>query len=169
MMRRSQIAALRKRQEAISEPIEFSSKSAPYPELSNFYISPLTVGGRQHRTVESYFQSQKFPDFPAHQERIRMASSPKEAKKLGRERKRATMRSDWESVKIGVMATGLSAKFRQNPRLKAILLGTMDRELREKSRWDSYWGTGRDGRGKNQLGKLLMSLRDDLAAEQGPV
>jgi diaminohydroxyphosphoribosylaminopyrimidine deaminase/5-amino-6-(5-phosphoribosylamino)uracil reductase len=27
---------------------------------------------------------------------------------------------------------------------------------------DAVWGVGRDGRGGNLLGKLLMELRDDL-------
>ena len=34
--------------------------------------------------------------------------------------------------------------------------------LREKSWWDSYWGTGRDGKGKNRMGYLLSIVRNEL-------
>ena len=40
------------------------------------------------------------------------------------------------------------------------------RELVEKSRWDSFWGNGRDKKGRNMLGKLHMKLRAEYLEEK---
>ncbi len=39
---------------------------------------------------------------------------------------------------------------------------TGDKILIEHTENDSYWGDGRNGQGKNRLGKLLMKLRTEL-------
>ena len=35
--------------------------------------------------------------------------------------------------------------------------------------YDYYWGVGRDGRGHNVFGKVLMAVRDKLMQEQDAV
>ena len=60
------------------------------------------------------------------------------------------------------MFKALQAKFTQHKDLKELLLSTKNRELVEHSPFDSYWGDGGDGLGKNKLGILLMKLRKDL-------
>ena len=37
----------------------------------------------------------------------------------------------------------------------------------ESSLYDHYWGCGRDQRGHNYYGKMLMDVRDKLRAERG--
>jgi cytidine deaminase len=69
------------------------------------------------------------------------------------------------------MATVLRAKF-QAPELRRKLLATGDRELIEGNNWrDTTWGCIRDKegnwKGRNELGKLLMQIRDELRAEEG--
>lgn len=76
--------------------------------------------------------------------------------------KHATVRSDWERVKDVVMRDGLMAKFSQNAAMKKMLLETGDAVLVEKSPRDSYWGIGKDGKGRNRLGELLMEVREAL-------
>ena len=71
-------------------------------------------------------------------------------------------RNDWEEVKEEIMFKALQAKFTQHDKLKQLLVGTKNRQLVERSPYDSYWGDGGDGSGKNRLGVLLMRLRDDL-------
>jgi hypothetical protein len=51
-------------------------------------------------------------------------------------------------------------------RVKAKLLATKDAMLIEHTAKDSYWGDGGDGRGKNMLGQILMSVRKELANEK---
>ena len=43
-----------------------------------------------------------------------------------------------------------------------MLIKTGNILLKEKSWWDSYWGTGRDGKGKNRMGYLLSIVRNEL-------
>src|SRR5262245_20341663 len=91
-------------------------------EFSNFAPYPITIDGQRWPTSEHYFQAQKFED-PAYREKIRRANSPMLAARLGRDRKQK-LRSDWESVKVGVMRTAVLAKFTQHEQLRAILLST---------------------------------------------
>jgi ribA/ribD-fused uncharacterized protein len=113
-------------------------------------------------TVEHYFQAQKFPADPDLQEKVRMAKTALGAKRLGRT-KTATFRSDWETIKDEVMEKGIKAKFRQNQLLAALLVETSSAYLIEKSRSDSYWGSGPNGCGLNKTGKILMRVRGELS------
>jgi ribA/ribD-fused uncharacterized protein len=142
--------------------IEFNSKSASYSELSNFHWAPFTLEDKIWNTVEHYFQAQKFPTDPALQERIRLAKTSLGAKRLGRT-KTAAFRSDWETVKDDVMYAGIKAKFQQNPDLATLLKETGTAFLIEKSRSDSYWGSGPNGCGLNKTGRILMKVRLELS------
>jgi ribA/ribD-fused uncharacterized protein len=77
----------------------------------------------------------------------------------------------WDAVKFEVVQLANVAKFSQNEELRAILLGTGDRELVEAATNDRIWGIGMDekqGRatmntrenwGHNLLGKALVGAR----------
>ena len=54
-------------------------------------------------------------------------------------------------------------KFPHRPALRRKLLATGDRELIENSWRDNFWGWGPNRDGKNQLGKLWMEIRSELA------
>ncbi len=144
----------------MDDPIYFYSKLDAYYELSNFAPFGCEVDGTYWPTVEHYFQAQKFPD-REYRERIRKASSPKHAKSLGRSRAHP-IQPNWDTIRDDVMRVALRGKF-SNPKLKAVLLGTGNRQLVEKSPYDKYWGCGKDGTGENRLGVLLMELREALA------
>lgn len=125
--------------------------------LSNFHRAPFRWRGGEWPTAEHSFQAAKTRD-EAQRERIRAARSPAEAKRLGR---RADLRPDWERVKDHVMHSILQAKFAL-PELRDALLATGDAGLVEGNTWgDVYWGRV-DGRGRNQLGRTLMRIRDDI-------
>ncbi len=88
-------------------------------------------------------------------ERIWEQPSPGKAKRVGRQ---APIREDWEEIKIEVMHSILSQKFRR-VQLWDRLLATDDAELIEGNTWgDKFWGVC-DGEGENNLGKLLMKIR----------
>ena len=63
------------------------------------------------------------------------------------------------------MQEALHAKFTQHEDLRIKLLETGDAELVEHTKNDVYWADGGDGSGQNKLGKFLMTLRAQLAAE----
>ena len=61
------------------------------------------------------------------------------------------------------MLRGLRAKFEQNSSLKKKLLETGERQMREHTGRDKYWGDGgKKNVGLNRLGKLLMEIREQL-------
>ena len=85
--------------------------------------------------------------------------NPAEAKKRGRT---LTLRPDWDVVKVRLMYEICMCKFLQNPELRQALLETGDCILVEENTWgDSFWGTV-NGRGENQLGRILMDVRAKL-------
>jgi ribA/ribD-fused uncharacterized protein len=143
--------------------IEFYSVNAEYGELSNFALYPIKLRGKLWPTSEHFFQAQKFEN-RADQEEIRKVSSPMIAARMGRDRKRK-LRRDWERVKVGIMREAVEAKFRQHAELGELLLATGDAKLVEHTENDDYWGDGGDGSGRNELGRILMAVRDALRAE----
>jgi ribA/ribD-fused uncharacterized protein len=121
----------------------------------------LILDGKEYLTVEHWFQSQKFIN-PELQEKIRLAPTPQKAKFLGKQRDSSFL-SNWDTLREDVLYKGLKAKFEQNIVLYTKLLATGDQELKEDSSWDSYWGIGRSGQGKNRMGYLLMKLRSEFS------
>ena len=152
-----------KQSEPAREPIRFYSVTAEYGELSNFAPYPIVLKGKRWPTSEHYFQAQKFAN-AKDQEEIRAVSSPMIAARMGRDRKRK-LRRDWERVKIGIMREAVEAKFRQHDDLRALLAATGDAKLIEHTENDDFWGDGGDGSGRNELGRVLMAVRESLARE----
>lgn len=144
--------------------IHFYSVHAEYGEFSNFAPYPIKLRGKVWPTSEHYFQAQKF-EATAEQDQIRKAKTPMIAAQWGRDRKRK-LRRDWERVKVGVMREAVEAKFRQHEELTALLLETGDAVLVEHTENDEFWGDGGDGSGRNELGRVLMAVRDQLRRER---
>ena len=129
--------------------------------LSNYYASPITYEGVEYPTVEHAFQAAKTLDVET-RKRIAAMNTPGEAKYMGR---CVTLRKDWEQVKFSVMKELLELKFRSNTALALRLLATGDAYLIEGNTWnDTIWGVC-NGKGQNNLGKLLMEVRSELDAE----
>lgn len=111
----------------------------------------------QYPTVEHAFQAAKTLDLESRR-LVALAQTPGEAKRLGRN---LILRSDWESLKIGVMRKCLRLKF-ENIELRQKLIDTGDEELVEgNNHGDKFWGIC-NSEGHNNLGKLLMELRNTL-------
>ena len=130
-----------------------------YYFLSNFYEVPVTYDNITYQNNEAAFQAQKTLDKNKREEFAFL--DPAAAKKYGR---KVQLRSDWESVKVDIMYEICKAKFTQNPELTEKLLATGDEELIEGNDWgDMIWGQV-NGKGQNNLGKILMRIRSELAA-----
>lgn len=71
------------------------------------------------------------------------------------------MRDDFEDNKIKIMYRCVYKKFKQNEHLRDILISTGESDIEERS-YDRFWGTGYNGGGRNELGKILMKVRDKL-------
>ena len=125
--------------------------------LSNFFNSAVTYNGITYRNNEAAFQAQKTLDKEKQKEFAFLEPAP--AKRAGRKVK---LRSDWEKVKFGIMYEICESKFTQNPELAKMLIATGDEELVEGNNWgDTVWGKV-NGKGQNNLGKILMQVRDKL-------
>lgn len=144
----------------MAEVIHFYRVSDEFGCFSNFAPYPIRMGGKAWPTSEHYFQAQKFED-ASHREAIRKTRSPMIAARMGRDR-RKKLRRDWESVKVSIMTAAVRAKFSQHSEIRATLLGTGDAKIVEHTENDAYWGDGGDGSGRNMLGQILMSIRDEL-------
>lgn len=130
-----------------------------YEFLSNFYPTKVLFEGILYYNSEAAYQAQKCLR-QADKEQF-AALSADEAKKLGQ---KIEIRPDWDNVKFNIMEQIVYEKFTQNPALAQDLLNTEDRILKEGNYWkDLYWGVDlKTGEGENNLGKILMSLREDF-------
>lgn len=140
--------------------IRFYSRIEQYGEFSNFAHYDIDIDGLTYPTVEHYFQAMKFPGHE-HAEKIRLASTPMIAKRMGRTRN-VPLREDWEDVKLDIMREAVRAKFTLYPELTNLLLSTGDEELIEAAPTDYFCGCGRSGTGQNWLGRILMEVRAEL-------
>ena len=137
---------------------KIESFSGEYRFLSNFYPCSVELDGETYTSVEHAYQAAKTLDI---EERtiLRTTGPANIVKKLG---KSVTVRSDWESVKVEIMADLVWQKFSNNAELKDKLLNTEDFELVEGNWWnDTFWGVC-NGTGHNYLGKILMAVRNEL-------
>ena len=142
-----------------------SSFTGEYHFLSNFHPSPILFRGETYPTAEHLFQALKTRDGTIRKQ-IRLATVPGIAKMMG---KSIHLRGDWEEVKYKLMYMVVKLKFQQNPELKEALLATKNGSLLEGNTWhDNYWGSCfckvcLGVKEKNQLGKILMSIRRILS------
>lgn len=145
------------------EPLYLSRSDDSNP-LGSFSRHDFSLDDADWPTVEHYFQGMKFTD-PKQRAAIRNASSPAEAKQLADKHARA-VREDWKKIRRTVMTRGLYIKCLTHPEVAEALLKTAPQKIVENSMYDYYWGCGRDGRGHNTYGKVLMAVREKLQKER---
>lgn len=130
-----------------------------YRWLSNFWPSVVELDNAMYASVEHAYQAAKTLDESWRVKLTKPTLTAAGAKKIGQ---RVPMREDWEDVKIGVMRDLLVQKF-TNLTLRQALIDTKGEELVEGNWWgDTFWGVCK-GKGRNELGKLLMEIRDELS------
>ena len=131
--------------------------------LASYSKHAFELDGFEWPSVEHYYQAMKFEDAD-YREQIRLASHPADATKLGKSKK-YSRRKDWDKLKVTFMTRGSYIKCRTHPEVAQALLDTGDLNIMEVSQYDYFWGGGRDLRGNNEFGKLLMGIRDKLREE----
>ena len=110
---------------------------------------------------------------------VATAPTPEEAARIGRlaERSRPDLiRADWDTAKLAVMRLALLAKYSGHSDAREMLLGgqgmvsedmSAPPVLVEDSPNDYFWGRGHTRFGRNQLGRMLMEVRGEVAALGG--
>ncbi len=72
-----------------------------------------------------------------------------------------------EQVKTQVMREAVLKKFLTHIDIQATLISTDNQLIVENSPTDYYWGCGGDQSGYNHLGKILMSVRQEICQQSG--
>lgn len=143
--------------------IYFYKVQNPYGCFSNFSRHGIHLHGEDWLTVEHYYQAQKFVNTVNAElvTVVKLVPTPTEAAQLGRD-PRYQVRSDWEVVKLEIMREAVLTKFLSHLEIQKILLSTGERVIVEDSPTDYFWGCGIDRTGENHLGKILMSVRQQI-------
>ena len=139
--------------------------------LSNFSAFTVHRHGIRFDTAEHAYHWEKF-NYPAfsdkHEENlravreaIRLAPSAHEAYKRAQDYKEY-QDAAWYDNREAVMREILIDKINQHEYVKRKLLDTGYRELIEDSWRDDFWGWGPNKDGQNKLGKIWVSIRDDI-------
>ncbi len=149
------------KKEEIKDTNPITSFRGEYKFLSNFYPCNMP---EVCPTAEHFYQSLKTTD-KKWRERIKAATTPGKAKRLGRQ---APLKAGWNEDRLEAMWATVWLKFiHQDLRYKLIQTG--DRELVEGNNWgDTFWGVC-NGVGENHLGKILMNVRQELKEMWGDV
>lgn len=142
--------------------------SAWHPLFSNFAPTPIIVdlpgiGRVAADTGEHAYQAAKTLD-PIERSLILAMETPGWAKRRGRV---APLRPQWDDgIAIEAMRAVVRAKVEQYPNVRKALEATGDRPIIEVTAWnDTIWGTTKTGKGANQLGQILMEVRDEVGVE----
>lgn len=175
-MRNNREAELKNRH--IGEMIGFYHEYEDYGCFSNWYKADFEYAGIKYSSVEQYMMFQKVSMFHQYElaDAIMETDDPSIINKLGQTRFRNFNPKLWDSLAYTIVKRGVKAKFAQNEELLEILLSTGESVLMECSANDIIWGIGvgidsddiynpSAWSGKNQLGRILMSVRDELREE----
>lgn len=158
--------------------IGFYHEFDDYGCFSNWYPASFEYAGKKYSSVEQYMMYQKVTMFGQYElaEKIMSTDNPVTIKKLGATRFNVFNPKVWDSLAYTIVKRGVKAKFAQNFNLFNELMSTGDAILMECSENDTIWGIGLDiddkriynpelWRGNNQLGRILMSVRDEFREE----
>ena len=137
-----------------------SELKGEYRFLSNFWSCFIEYDGNLYPSLEAAYQAAKCANYD--DRKYFTTAKASDAKRRG---KVVEMQPNWETIKVEIMLQLLRQKFHQEP-LRTMLLDTGTQEIQEGNWWgDTFWGTC-NGYGANQLGKLLMQVREELKSEQ---
>lgn len=130
--------------------------------FSNFSSFQVEWRGRLWPTSEHAYQAAHFFDSaPDLVEKIFNSRSAHEAYKIAKANGDKAP-ENWEEIKVGIMLDICRHKLEQHPYVKQKLLDTKDWPLAEDSPKDPFWGWGSDRKGRNELGKVWMKLREEI-------
>ena len=138
--------------------------SGEYRWLSNFYITPVKFEGITYKSSENAYQAAKV--FQEDRDML-YDVTPSKAKMLWKELEPLYDAKSWDAVKFGIMEQIVFNKFRSNKDLAVKLVKTGSRYIEETNHWgDTYWGVDLHGHGENNLGYILMAVRNYLNVSQ---
>lgn len=141
-----------------AEPVTFFEKE--YYMLSNWSAHAIVVDGVEYKTVDHAYHAAKFDD-PKIKLKISSASSPLMAKQVANDflhlQKELT-----QDEKVEIMKKLNTIKANQHKEVSDALIKSANAEIIEDSPFDDFWGIGANGKGRNELGKIWMEIREQI-------
>lgn len=141
----------------MSEPINFIENRWHY--LSPFSAHEVEINSVIYKTAEHAYQTLRMT--PSVHKRIMDTRSPQDAWREAQLCKEEG-RLDSSVDKNELMEKIFRAKLDQHQDIKDVLIESAMTTLLKVWPTDYYWGTGADGSGENNMGKLWMKLRSEL-------
>lgn len=142
---------------ANTDPINFLETR--FHDLSPFSAHEVKIDGLVYKTVEHAYQALRV--MPEARQEIMSARCPMDAWRLGQVCKdEGKLLPNFD--KLALMEIIFRAKLAQHPDISKVLKMSNGRELLKVHDSDYFWGTGTDGTGENQMGKLWMKLREEI-------
>lgn len=146
-----------------------------YSPLSNYHLAAFSVDSVRYRSMEQYMKAHmalSASDYVAYQH-IMDEWAPKRYKDI---RIRNLNYDKWDATRQAIMMTGLRRKFEQSRKCREKLLSTGSAIIIHATVRDRILGTGLDiddeatmdstkWVGLNELGQMLMEVRDSYAAQ----
>ena len=130
--------------------------------FSNFSSFQVEWRGRLWPTSEHAYQAAHFFETsPELVEQIFNAKSAHVAYRLAKDNALKVVKN-WDDIKIDIMLDICRHKLQQHDYVREKLLLSNDVLMVEDSPVDSFWGWGPDRKGRNELGKVWMKLRQEL-------
>ena len=142
-----------------NSPIDFIENG--FMHLSSFSAHEVTIDGVVCKTVEHGYHALRIKP-GLQRDSILSQRSPLDAWREGQKHKNTEALQVEGYNKLALMEKLCRAKLEQHNDIKDILLVTGARKLLKVFDTDYYWGTGADGSGENQMGKIWMRLRTEL-------
>jgi ribA/ribD-fused uncharacterized protein len=134
--------------------------------LGSASLHSFELDGKTWPTVEHYYQAMVFENQPSLVNKIMFTKTAIDAAKVGKWRF-WQKRKDLKKVQSIIMTRALYTKCKTHADVAQALLDTDQLRLVENNNYDYYWGCGRDRRGENAYGKVLMNVREKLLEEKG--
>lgn len=130
--------------------------------FDNFSSFQVDYMGRRWATSEHAYQaSHFFVTAPELVEEIYNARSAHDAYKIAKANSDKAP-ADWDDIKVDIMYDICTHKMLQNPYVFEKLQLSGDLDIVEDSPKDSFWGWGPNRDGRNELGKIWMTLREQI-------
>lgn len=128
--------------------------------LSSCSNHPLLLENKNWLTCEHYVHANLVASSVL-AEQIENARSGAEAHSMAKPWYRFK-RKGWKSLRRVLMTRAFYTKVQMYEGVAKALLETGDQLIIETSLYDHFWGVGRDQRGDNTYGKVLMDVRSKL-------
>jgi len=136
-------------------PITFSD--GKYYLFSNFSAHEVEYEGKKYKTSEHCYQCQKFND-KSIINKVMNTASPYLARKIAHQYVE-DQKANWGEIKFEVMYKIILAKAEQHEDVRRILLESDNEDIADVTSFDYLWGIGENKKGRNELGKIWMRVR----------